>query len=87
MTNFRNQKTEKESNPETQKNRNKPATIRRPGADTKVGGLPLTTIGFDAVAAAAMLPLLEEEASVSASFLECEEGGRGNEFIQSEAIL
>lgn len=31
-----------------QENENKPATIRRPGAETKVGGFPLTTMGFKA---------------------------------------
>jgi hypothetical protein len=44
------------SEPKTKENKDMvyvPATIRRPGADTKVGGSPATVIGQPAAAAAA----------------------------------
>lgn len=41
--------------------RNEPATIRRPGAETKVGGFPQTTIGFKP----ALNGVNEEEESAS----------------------
>lgn len=38
----------KENEVQKKEEENKPATIRRPGAETKVGGSPLTTMGFKA---------------------------------------
>lgn len=66
----------------------KPATIRRPGAETKVGGSPLTTMGFKASPLAQPILLLvrDEDNEVSTSLRGWEGGGRGNEFRHSEAI-
>lgn len=57
---------------------NKPATIRRPGAETKVGGFPFTTMGFKFKE--------EEEELGSKSLRGWEGGGGGNGVRQSEAI-
>lgn len=77
---------------ENKKQKDKPARILRPGAETKVGGSPLTTIGFKAPALLILLWLLsttkeEEEEGVSLGGWEEEEegGGSGNELRQSDA--
>lgn len=57
------------------KENNKPATILRPGAETNVGGFPLTTIGFRP-------PLREEESDCFRGW----EGGRGKELKDREAM-
>lgn len=67
------------------KQTNEPATIRRPGAETKVGGLPLMTIGFNgADDEAPLLKLNEEEEVVAVVLEECEGGGRGRELRHSD---
>jgi hypothetical protein len=67
---------------------NKPATIRRPGAETKVGGFPFTTMGFKAPPVIRLKLLKEvEEEEGSTSLRGWEGGGGGNGVRQSEAIL
>ena len=74
--------------------KNKPARILRPGAETKVGGSPLTTMGFKARDVLWLLLLSkgkeeeeeEEEREVSVNLGELEDGGTGNEFRQSDAM-
>jgi hypothetical protein len=57
---------------------NKPATIRRPGAETKVGGFPFTTMGFKAPPVIRLKLLKEEEEEEEGSkSLRGWEGGNG----------
>lgn len=72
----------------TRKKKSKPARILRPGAETKVGGSPLITIGFKAISVLWLLLLLstskeeeqETEKEVGVSLREWKEGGGiGNE--------
>lgn len=72
------------------KEEHKPATIRRPGAETKVGGFPLTTKGFKASPLSQTLLLREDKEFSTTSLrggLDGEDGGgRGKELRQMEAI-
>lgn len=69
-----------------EENENKPATIRRPGAETKVGGFPLTTMGFKAPPVIWLQLFKEAEQEGSESLREWEGEGGGNGARQSEAI-
>lgn len=77
--------------------KDKPARIVRPGAETKVGGWPITTIGFKLVDVVLRLLLWillllstsrEEEEERVVLFRGWEDGESGTvEFIHSDAIV